>query len=103
LRILLSKLKALRRLAFALALPGRRRIFARRGVGMIHGEIVRPTREAERLDFVRAMIEVRLRDKLNDPGAHEKISQSKMRISPLTASPSRQAVVAMRILSLQEE
>src|ERR1700683_3841102 len=87
----------LRRLVFVLRLPKRWRIFARRGVGVIHGEIVRPTQEAERLrGFVRAMVEAYPRDEWNDPGAHEKISQSTMRISPLTASAIRQAAEAMR-------
>jgi hypothetical protein len=81
-------------------LPGRWRIFTWRGVGVIHGEIVRPRTRAERMrGFERTTVEATARDELNDLGVHEKISQSTMRISPLTASAIRQAV-AMRVFFL---
>jgi hypothetical protein len=93
----------LRRLVFVPGLEWRH-IFARRGVSMVHGKIVHlPDRKAEQVCGVarQAAIVARARDKLNDLCAHENISQSTMRISPLTASAIRQAAAAMRVLLLR--
>jgi hypothetical protein len=51
--------------------------------------------------FVRVTVEAAARDEWNDLGVHEKISQSTMRTSPLTASAIRQAVAAMRVFFLE--
>lgn len=76
----------------------RRDILARRRIGVVHGEVVRPrpwTKQAK--GSVRTVaIAAWARDELQDFGAHEKISHSTIRISPLIASVIRQAAAAMQ-------
>ena len=87
------------RLLVGMAFFDERRIFAWRGVGMIHGEVLSPRQRTERIrGFMRPVAAAR--NKLNDLAVHENISQSTMRISPPRASAIRQAVAAMPVFFL---
>src|SRR5579871_1935199 len=75
-----------------------RHVFARRGVGVIHHEIVRLHGEAKRSwSFIRAAV-ARSRREWDDNRAHGNTSDSRTRINPEIASAIRQAVAAMRVV-----
>src|SRR5581483_1223041 len=61
--------------------------FARRGIGVIHDEIIRAWRRARRgLGFVRRAIAPRPRYELKNFSAHDRPSQIMMRINKVSAS-----------------
>jgi hypothetical protein len=72
--------------------------FARRGVGMIHGEIVRPNGRSRSAGKIHRQVSaLRTRDEWNDLCAHENPSHIAMATRPASASEIRYAV--MRIYS----
>ncbi|WP_298254745.1 hypothetical protein [Bradyrhizobium sp.] len=73
-----------------------RRIFARRGVGVIHREIVRLNWQAKRNRRFINPVATRAWNEWNDLCTHAKISQSTIRVSPPIASAIKQAAAAMR-------
>ena len=73
-----------------------RRIFARRGVDMVHDEIVWLNRRAKRIRRFAWPAAAWPRHEWNNFRTHAKISQSTMRVSPPIASAIRQAAAVMR-------
>ena len=81
-------------LAFLVSSRTRPEIFARRRVGMIHGEIVRPDgRPACGGKVGRPASAFRTRGEWNDLGAHENPSHNAIAIRPANASEIRYAVM----------
>src|ERR1700732_5244013 len=93
-RTVSAALAGLRPLAFVVSSRARPEIFARRRVGMIHGEIVRPDgRPACGEKFGRPTSAFRTRGEWNDLGAHENPSHNAIAIRPAKASEIRYAVM----------
>jgi hypothetical protein len=68
----------------------RKDIFARRGVGVVHGEIVAPSGRPDCCGKVQKPASAaRAPDELNDFGAHEKPSHNAIAIRPAKASEIR--------------
>src|ERR1700732_1457228 len=93
-RTVSAALAGLRPLAFVVSSRARPEIFARRRVGMIHGEIVRPDgRPACGEKVGRPTSAFRTRGEWNDLGAHENPSHNAIAIRPAKASEIRYAVM----------
>jgi hypothetical protein len=72
-------------------LLARANIFARRRIGMIHGEMVRPKKDSD--SVFRSASAARPRDELNDRRAHEYLSHSAIATRPASASEIRYTVM----------